>query len=79
MLYEDAKQMGGHHPALCACAGPASAEDDRAGRPGVLHLRRRESSGERAGKDARRPGNIGGVLIDDTDEAGREELGCRAL
>jgi len=27
----------------------------------VLHLRRRESSGERAGKDARRPGHFGGV------------------
>jgi hypothetical protein len=30
---------------------------------GVLHLRRRESSGERAGKDARRPGHFGGVLM----------------
>jgi hypothetical protein len=41
----------GDHPALLACAGPASAEDDRVGRLSVLHLRRRESSGERAGKD----------------------------
>jgi hypothetical protein len=63
MLYEDAKHMGGHHPALLTFAGSPPAEDDRAGRPGVLHLRRGESTGERAGKDARRPGHFGGVLM----------------
>jgi hypothetical protein len=54
---------GARPHALCACAGPSSAEDDRAGRPGVLHLRRRKSSGERADKDARRPGHFGGVFM----------------
>jgi len=30
---------------------------------GVLHIRRGESTGERAGKDARRPSYFGGILI----------------
>jgi hypothetical protein len=76
MLYEDAKQMVEYvgqalkqtsreatillyAPAL----DPALQKLNRAGRPGVLHLRRRESTGERASKDARRPGHFGGILM----------------
>jgi hypothetical protein len=76
LLYEDAKQMVEYvgqalkqtfreatillySPALDPHLQTITELADRV----FLHIRRRESTGERAGEDARRPGHLGGVLM----------------
>jgi DNA polymerase I len=76
MLYEDAKQMveyvgqalkqTSREATILLCApalDPHLQKMIELANLGVLHLRRRESTGERAGEDARRPGHLGGVLM----------------
>jgi hypothetical protein len=76
MLYEDAKQMVEYvgqalkqtsreatillySPALDPHLQTITELADRV----FLHIRRRESTGERTGKDARRPGHFGGIFM----------------
>ena len=62
---EKADLQRGYHPALRTGAGSSPAEDDGAGRPGVLHLQR-AGSGQRQegrGEDARSPENAGGIFM----------------